>query len=76
MSKQSQQPTPTPVDLDTIRTVLHAYRIENYRRGRWIAINNARKAGLTWQEIADELGVLRPSVQRTWTLGPEKTEGE
>lgn len=64
----------SPADLALIKATLRAVRQENYRRTRWEAIQAGRDAGMTWQAIADELNVQRPSVMRTWQLGPTATQ--
>lgn len=37
---------------------LNAFSTENYRRQRWIVIDRARKLGLTWAQIGEQLGTV------------------
>ena len=65
---------PDPAAIAAVRQVLVALAPLNYRRTRRDAILRGRALGLTWAEIGDLLGGMKP--QAVARLGKEVFEDE
>lgn len=57
-----------PKDTDHSQRIaqLEQMRLDRFYATRWAVIDAARRDGMTWQAIADALGMLRPAVLRVY----------
>lgn len=62
-------PTPAEAQRAEVLRRLELLNLDRYKRARWVAIDNARQIGVTWEDIADAIGMKRPSVARVHELG-------
>lgn len=54
---------------------LAAFTPDNYRRQRWLLIDAARKAGVTWADIGEALEIKTPGAIRMYRdQRPERAE--
>ena len=48
---------------------LRPLSLANYRAARWKAIDDARKANMSWAEIGEALHMDRAAVNKVWMKG-------